>query len=66
MDKTKIMGYIADMSMLLGMIPDDGKVSIKNPLKLEAVEKSGWFAETRDPFLQLSRFVGRALDVSFQ
>jgi len=65
-DKTEIMGQIADMSRLLGMIPDDGTVAIKNPITLEAMELSGWFAETRDSFLRLSLLVGRALDLPFQ
>ena len=65
-DKTEIMGQIADMSRLLGMIPDDGNVSIKNPVTDETMELDGWFAETRDSFLRLSLLVGRALDLPFQ
>lgn len=65
-EKTKIMGQIADMSRLLGMIPDDATVSIQNPVTLETMELSEWFAETRDSFLQLSLLVGRALDLPFQ
>jgi hypothetical protein len=65
-DKTGIMGQIADLSRLLGMIPDDATVVIKNPVTDETMELSDWFAETRDSFLRLSLLVGRALDLPFQ
>jgi hypothetical protein len=65
-DKTGIMGQIAGMSRLLGMIPDDETVAIKNPVTDEAMELSAWFVETRDSFLRLSLLVGRALDLPFQ
>jgi hypothetical protein len=65
-NKTAILGQIADMSRLLGMIPADATVAIKNPATEETMELSGWFAETRDSFLQLSLLVGRALDLPFQ
>lgn len=65
-DKTEIMRQIADMSRLLGMIPDEGTVAIKNPVTDESMELSAWFAETRDSFLRLSLLIGRALDLPFQ
>jgi hypothetical protein len=65
-DKTEIMGQIATMSRLLGMIPVDETNSIEDPYTSETMELSAWFAETRDAFLQLSLLVGRALDLPFQ
>jgi hypothetical protein len=65
-DKTEIMGQIADMSRLLGMLPEDGTVSVTNPITSEGLTLSEWFAETRDSFLRLSLLVGRALDLPFQ
>ena len=65
-DKTEIMGQIADMSRLLGMIPDDDAVSLKDPVTFKTMELSEWFSETRDSFLRLSLLIGRALDLPFQ
>lgn len=65
-DKTEIMGQIAAMSRLLGMIPVEETNSIEDPYTSETIELSAWFAETRDVFLQLSLLVGLALDLPFQ
>jgi len=65
-DKTKIMGQIADMSRLLGMIPSDATFTIQDPVTLYSMGISDWFTETRDSFLRLSLLIGRALDLPFQ
>lgn len=66
LDKTKIMGQIADLSRLLGMIPSNDTVTVSDPVTLDSVELSEWFGETRDSFLKLSLLIGRALDLPFQ
>lgn len=57
-DKTEIMGQIAAMSSLLGMIPVDERVSVEDPYTSESMELSAWFVATRDAFLRLSLLVG--------
>jgi hypothetical protein len=66
LDKTEIMGQIAEMSRLLGMIPDDETISIEDPYTSETMALSEWFAQTRDSHLRLSLLIGRALDLPFQ
>ena len=65
-DKTKIIGQIADLSKLLGMIPSDDTITIIEPMTHKSMEISKWFNDTRNSFLKLSILIDRALDLNLQ
>ena len=62
-DKAKIVGQIADLSRLLGMIPDDDTVILNEPVTHKSMELSKWLSETRNAFLRLSIQLDKALDL---
>ena len=65
-DKTKIIGQIADLSKLLGMIPSDDTIIIIEPVTHKSMEISKWFSDARNSFLKLSTLIGKALDLNLQ
>ncbi len=65
-DKTKIIEQIADLSRLLGMIPNDDTVTVNEPVTHNSMELSKWFSETRNSFLKLSIQLDKALDLNLQ
>jgi hypothetical protein len=65
-DNTIIMEQIADLSKLLGMIPDDDTVTVNEPVTHDSMELSEWFSKTRDSFLKLSILLDKALDLNLQ
>jgi hypothetical protein len=64
--KTEIAEQIADLSKLLGMIPSDGTVTVKEPGTRHSVELSKWFSDARNSFLKLSTLISKALDLNLQ
>ncbi len=65
-DKTRIVGQIADSSKLLGMIPSDDTVAANEPVTHSSMQSSEWFSETRNSFLKLSLLLSKALDLDLQ
>jgi len=65
-DKTKIIGQIADLSKLLGMIPSDDTITIIELVTHKSMEISKWFNDTRNSFLKLSILLDKTLDLNLQ
>jgi hypothetical protein len=65
-DKTKIVEQIADLSRLLGMIPSDDTITVKEPVTHNSMQLSKWFSETRNSFLKLSLLLNKSLDLNLQ
>ena len=63
-DKAKIVAQIADLSRLLGMIPNDDTVIVNEPVTHKSMELSKWLSETRNSFLRLSIQLDKALDLN--
>ena len=63
-DKAKIVEQIADLSRLLGMIPNDDTVIVNEPVTNKFMELSEWLSETRNSFLRLSVQLDKALDLN--
>ena len=64
--KTKIITQIAELSMLLGMIPADDKIKFHEPLTQNKMVLSDWLSTTRDSFLKLSLLISKELDIQLQ
>ena len=64
--KTEIAAQIADLSMLLGMMPSDGTIKIQGPLSKNAMVLSEWLDAARKSFLKLSLLIGKELDIQLQ
>ena len=65
-DKTKIVEQIAELSRLLGMIPSDETITVKEPVNDESMQLSKWLSETRKSFLKLSIMISKKLDIQLQ
>lgn len=65
-EKAEIIGMIAELSRLLGMIPSDGSLAVEDPVTEESMELSDWFTEARNTLLRLSTQLDEALDLHFQ
>jgi hypothetical protein len=63
-DKAKIVDQIADLSRLLGMIPNDDTVIVNEPVTHKSMQLSEWLSETRNSFLRLSAQLDKALDLN--
>ena len=63
-DKAKIVEQIADLSRLLGMIPNDDTVILNEPVTHQSMELSKWLTETRNAFLRLSVQLDKTLDLN--
>ena len=61
--KTRIVERIAQLSRLLGMIPADGTITIRDPITQDTMTLSEWLDSTRDSFLGLSLVIGKELDI---
>jgi hypothetical protein len=64
--KIQIMKQTAELSRLLGMIPSDGTVGIKDPVSHDSMALSDWLGVTRKSFLTLSTSISKALDIQLQ
>jgi hypothetical protein len=64
--KTKIIAQIGELSRLLGMIPSDDTIRIREPLTQNKMVLSDWLSATRDSFLKLSLLISKELDVPLQ
>jgi len=65
-DKTEIIEQIADLSRLLGMIPNDDTITVNEPVTHNSMELSKWFSDARNSFLKLSILIDKALDLNLQ
>jgi hypothetical protein len=65
-DKVKIVSQIGELSRLLGMIPSDDTINIREPLTQNNMALSEWFSATRESFLKLSLLISKALDIQLQ
>ena len=65
-DKTRIVEQIAELSRLLGMIPDDDTIAVNEPVTHDSMQLSKWFSETRNSFLRLSLLLNKSLDLNLQ
>ena len=64
--KTKIITQIAELSKLLGMIPSDDTIKIREPLTQNKMVLSDWLSAARDSFLKLSLLISKELDIELQ
>lgn len=62
--KKEIITQIADLSRLLGMMPNDETIMVNDPVTQKAIELSKWFDDTRQSFLRLSILLDRTLDLN--
>ena len=65
-EKKEILAKIGELARLLGMIPADDSVVMKDPLLESSTGLSEWLNETRNRFNELATQVGRALDLRLQ
>jgi len=64
--KIKIALQIAELSKLLGMIPSDEAIHIREPLTENDMILSDWLNSTRKSFLTLSLLISKELDLELQ
>ena len=64
--KRKIAVQISDLSRLLGMIPSDDTIELKEPLTHHQMVLAEWLSATREAFLKLSLLIGKELDIQLQ
>jgi hypothetical protein len=64
--KMRIIAQTAELSRLLGMIPSDGTIDVREPTTQNTMSLSNWLNTTRDSFLKLSLLISKALDVQLQ
>lgn len=64
--KARIMEQTAELSRLLGMVPSDDTIDVKDPLTHHSMALSDWLSVTRDSFLTLSLLISKALDIQLQ
>ncbi len=62
----EIIAHIAELSRLLGMIPSDSTVNVREPMTDNTMELSNWLNTTRGSFLKLSLLVSKALDIQLR
>ena len=65
-DKTKIVEQIGDLSRLLGMIPSDDTIVVKEPLTHDSMQLSKWLSNTINSFSKLSILLDKSLDLNLQ
>ena len=64
--KVQIAAHIAELSRLLGMIPSDEAIHIREPLTENDMILSDWLNSTRKSFLTLSLLISKELDIQLQ
>ena len=64
--RIKIIAQIAELSRLLGMVPSDGTIDVREPMTENTMVLSDWLDATRDSFLSLSLLISKALDIELQ
>lgn len=62
-EKMEIAVQLAALSRLLGMIPSDDTIQIKEPMTQNEMVLSDWLGATRRSFLKLSLLLGKELDI---
>jgi MFS family permease len=64
--KTLVVAQIAELSRLLGMIPSDDTVLLREPLTSKSMVLSDWLRATRASLLKLSLLISKELDIQIQ
>jgi hypothetical protein len=64
--KIKIIAHTAELSRLLGMIPSDSTIELREPMTQNTMVLSNWLSTTRDSFLKLTLLISKALDIQLQ
>ena len=64
--KTAIITQVAALSRLLGMMPSDDAIKIRDPLTQDEMVLSDWLAAARGSFLKLSVLISKELDIQLQ
>ncbi len=64
--KTRILTQIAELSRLLGMIPSDDTIHMREPVTQNVMVLSDWLSAARDSFQKLSVSISRELDIQLQ
>jgi hypothetical protein len=64
--RIKIIAQIAELSRLLGMVPSEGTIDVREPMTENTMVLSDWLDATRDSFLSLSLLISKALDIELQ
>ena len=64
--RTEIIAQIAELSRLLGMMPSDDTIKIRDPLTQDEMLLSDWFGAARDSFLKFSLLISKELDIQLQ
>ena len=64
--RIKVIAQIAELSRLLGMVPSDGTIDVREPMTENTMVLSDWLDATRDSFLSLSLLISKALDIELQ
>ena len=65
-DKIEIAAQIADLSRLLGMIPSDDTIEVKEPVTHNSMPLSTWLSDTRNSFMRLSILLDKAMTLNLQ
>jgi len=64
--KARIVRQISELSRLLGMVPSDDTIDVREPITNNSMALCNWFSTTRDSFLRLSLSISKALDIQLQ
>ena len=64
--KIKIIAQTKELSRLLGMIPSDGSIVVKEPMTHNSMTLQNWLSDTRESFLKLSLLISKALNIQLQ
>jgi hypothetical protein len=64
--KMKIIAQTTELSRLLGMIPTDSTIDIREPMTHNSMTLENWLSDTRESFLKLSLLISKALDIQLQ
>lgn len=64
--RSHIAEQLAELSVLLGMMPSDETITVHTPLSGKIMVLSDWLSAMRDSFLKLSILIGKELDIQLQ
>lgn len=64
--KADIQTQIAELSRLLGMLPSDDTIQLREPLTENEMTLSDWFDAARGTFLKLSLLISKEMDIELQ
>ena len=64
--RTLMISQIAELSRLLGMMPQDGTIEMHEPMTQNKMALSDWLRDTRGAFLKLSLYISKEMDLPLQ